>query len=75
MLEEIKLYGTLLKTVKLQRNSDFNRTSYLTYDSSYRKFYFLIYGSNHRFIAVADDLPNMFKSVEETFITMIDSEF
>lgn len=56
MFEDIKLYGTLLKTIKLQRNMDFNYASYLTYDHVYNKFYFLLYGHNHRYIAVANDL-------------------
>ena len=56
MFEEIKLYGTLIKTVKLQRNMDFNSSTYLIYDHNYKKFYFMLIGSTNRYIAVAQDL-------------------
>ena len=53
MFEEIKLYGTYVKTIKLQRNLDFNQNSYLVYDHTYSKFYLLLLSSTYRYIAVS----------------------
>lgn len=60
MFEEIKLYGTLIKVVKFQtRNTDFSYNSYLSYDHINKKYYLLLLGHNHRFIAVSQNLVDM----------------
>ncbi len=56
MFEDLKLSGTYIKTIKLQKCQDFSYTSFLTFDHTYKKFYFLLIGSTHRFIAVSQDL-------------------
>jgi hypothetical protein len=53
MFDDIKLYGTLIKTIHLSRNSDYSYSTYLTYDHTYKKFYLLLLGNNQRYIAVA----------------------
>ena len=59
MFEDLKLSGTFIKTIKLQKCQDFSYTSYLTFDHTYKKFYFLLIGSTHRFIAVSQDLSQL----------------
>lgn len=59
MLEDIKLYGTLVKAIKSQRMQDYNSSTYITYDHLNKKFYVMLLGSNHRYIAVAHDFAEM----------------
>ena len=64
MFDDIKLYGTLVKTIKNNKTTDYNHNTYISYDHTYKKFYLLLLGQNSRYIAVAHDFAEM-----ETMLT------
>lgn len=69
LFEPIKLKGTLLKHIKLQRSGPFadisTHNTYLIYDHTHKKYYILLLGSAYRYIAVAEDLSEMYQLLKQ----------
>eukprot|EP00347_Sterkiella_histriomuscorum_P020695 403336831 len=74
LYEEIRLYGTFIKQIKMQRNTDFNNLTYLTYDHVNKRFYFMLMGNNLRYIAVAQDLTQMETLLKDVLININEQE-
>ena len=75
MFESIKLKGTFVKTIKLARSgatadlSSYN--NYLIYDHTYKKYYLLQLGSSQRFIAVAEDLTELYQLLKDPKLSLV----
>ncbi len=69
LYEGLKLYGTFLKKVKLPRTNSLadltNHNTYVIYDHCHRKYYIMMLASTYRYIAVAEDLTEMFSLLKE----------
>ena len=69
LYDSIKLYGTLIKTIRLPKTSSMadltSHNTYIIYDHCHRKYYVLLLASNNRYIAVADDLSELYTLLTE----------
>ncbi|CDW79829.1 hect domain and rcc1-like domain-containing protein [Stylonychia lemnae] len=65
LFEDIKLMGSFLKQIKLQRVQDFNCGRTLTYDHLNGKFYLLLFSNSTKYIYVAEDLQQMEHLIQE----------
>jgi hypothetical protein len=69
LYDNIKLQGTLVKSIKLQRTGPLadlaNHNLYIIYDHCYARYYILQVGSIHRYIAVAEDLTQMYQLLKD----------
>ena len=71
--ESIKLKGTFVKTIRLPRSGSIadlsGYNSYVVYDHSYKKFYIMMLGAQSRFIAVAEDLGELYQLLKDPKVT------
>jgi len=76
--ESVKLKGTFVKTIKLPRsgaNADLSGyNSYVIYDHSYKKFYIMMLGAQSRFIAVAEDLFELYQLLKDPSSLSVDAK-
>lgn len=76
LYERINLYGTLVKIVRHSRTSQLTDLSghntYIVYDHNCRKFYIMLLGSQQRYIAVAEDLTEMYSLLSEQSHSALD---
>lgn len=69
LYEKVNLYGTLVKVVKYPKSSTMadlsSHNTYMVYDHCHKKFYIMLLASSHRYIAVAEDLHEMYSLLKE----------